>query len=96
MCSGQKSQRRASRASAGTEMVKRIASRAWIQRLSDNALTTVTILRRSPRGATILARNVALPREFILLLAPDGSLSRRCRIVRQDRYMAVVEFINAL
>lgn len=75
-------------------MVKRISSRAWVQRASDNTLTAVSVVRRSSRGATILARNIALPREFTLRFNADGSMSRRCRIVRQDRYMAVVEFVD--
>ena len=75
-------------------MVKRTSSKAWIEGNPDDALTAVSVVRRSPRGATILARNVALPREFTLRLNPEGSIRRRCRIVRADRYTVLVEFID--
>lgn len=76
-------------------MVKRISSKAWVERDADGGLTLVSIQRKSSRGATILARNVALPREFTLRFNLEGSIRLRCRIVRTERYTAIVEFIKS-
>jgi len=67
---------------------------AWVRRGTYDTplLCAVTELRSN--GATIQAPDLALPNQFTLLLTPDGSVTRRCKVISRRRFTVVVEFIG--
>jgi hypothetical protein len=52
---------------------------AWVRRGANDTPLSCTVVNIRPGGATLFPPDIALSEKFILLLLPDGSISRECK-----------------
>ena len=67
---------------------------AWVETTSNAPLACV-VLDMTLKGARLRAPGVALPNEFTLLLHPNSSLRRRCKVAWRKGFTVGLEFVQA-
>jgi hypothetical protein len=67
---------------------------AWIEATQREPLACV-VLDMTLKGARLRAPDVALPNEFTLLLEPNSSLRRRCKVAWRKGFTLGLEFVEA-
>jgi len=66
---------------------------AWVRRGRHDTPLPCKVIEMSSTSASIDAPDIALPYKFILLLTPDGAVSRHCRVVWWRAPMVGVIFL---
>jgi hypothetical protein len=66
---------------------------AWIETAQKEPVPC-TVLDMSLKGARLRAPAVALPNEFTILLEPNSSLKRRCKVAWRRGFTVGVEFVE--
>jgi hypothetical protein len=66
---------------------------AWVETARNDTLQC-TVLDMTLQGAQLRAPDVALPNEFTLLLEPNSSLKRRCRVAWRKGFTVGLQFVS--
>jgi hypothetical protein len=73
---------------------KQVQFPAWVETGQKEPLEC-TVLDMSLKGARLRAPDMALPNEFTILLLPNSSLRRRCKVAWRKGFIVGLEFVES-